>query len=149
MKRAVQIYALTVCFFTMACLAITTGLALWNGLKIAVPSLTLSKNEFQAYQSDEAYLEYLSNKYSYKIKKEQYTLPEKHEVTSVRERAYSESIASERHGAIKSLLFQLIIILVDLAVYWFHWRMVRDERIVKPACQQQESSLLGTGTVSK
>ena len=117
MRRAIQVYALSVCFFTMACLAITTGLALWSGLKIAVPTLTLSKSEFRAYQSDDAYLEYLANKYSYKIKNKQYSLPSSNEVPVIRERSYSELIASERHGAINSLLFQLIIILIDLVVY--------------------------------
>lgn len=128
MKRAVQVYALTVCFFTMACLAITTGLALWSGLKIAVPTLTLSKSEYRAHQSDEAYLEHLSAKYSYKIKNDQYTLPDIEQIPAMRERAYSELVASERHGAMNSFLFQLIIIIVDLAVYWFHWRMVREEK---------------------
>lgn len=130
MRRAVQVYALTVCFFTMACLAITTGLALWNILKIAVPTLTLSQGEYRAHQSDEAYLEHLSTKYSYKIENGQYTLPEIEKIPAIRERAYSEMLASERHGAMGSFLFQLIIIIVDLAVYWFHWRMVREEKDV-------------------
>lgn len=124
MNRAIQVYALTICFFTMTCFAITTGSALWNVIKITYPSLTLSHLEYTAHRSDEAYLEYLSNKYRDKISNKQYVLPSSDMVSGIRERAYVELIAISRHDALSDFLFCLVIIIVDLVIYGFHWRIV-------------------------
>ena len=83
------------------------------------------KKRFRIYQSDSAFLGYLSNKYEYKIKRNEFTLPSKEQISSIRQQAYSEFIATEKHAATSSLLFQLIIIFVDIIVFWFHWRLAR------------------------
>lgn len=125
MKNATLNYALVVCFFTMACLAVTTGLALWNALNIVAPSLALSKTDYLAHQSDEAYIEYLEDKYRYKINKGEYSLPKIENITRIRERSYEGLISFAKHESLNSLLFQLIVIFVDVGVYWFHWRIVK------------------------
>jgi hypothetical protein len=127
MRKIIQIYALTVCFFTMACFAISTGVALWNVAKLAIPSLAISNSTYKSLQSDESYSESLYNSNSYRIKENIYTVPTGDLLTKERIRKKEEILEANWHSTISTLVFTLIIIFVDIFVYWFHWRMVRTD----------------------
>lgn len=54
-KYGTKNYALTVCFATLMCGAITTGFLLFNFIKLAAPDLTIDPALTQFYESNEAY----------------------------------------------------------------------------------------------
>ena len=128
MRKTVEIYALTVCFFTMACLAIATGNLLWNGVKLAAPALTVNAHEYQRHQTDDNFSQSLESRNRARIEKGGYQLPSGADLTAQREQSRQAMLETERRGAMRGLLYMLVIILVDVVVYWFHWRIVRRER---------------------
>jgi hypothetical protein len=65
MRRTVEVYALAVCFFTMACLALATGNMLWNLVKLAMPAVTISEHEYKVHKSDDAFAQHVKRQHSY------------------------------------------------------------------------------------
>lgn len=128
MRKTVEVYALAVCFFTMACLALATGSMLWNVVKLLAPAATISAHEYKVHKNDDAYAHHLEERNRYRIDKGQYQVPVGAELTTERERSYAALVDAERHGALRSVLSMLVIILVDIAVYCFHWRIVNREK---------------------
>lgn len=128
MRKTVEVYALTVCFFTMACLSLATGSMLWSLVKVLAPAATISEHEYKVHKSDDAFARHLEANNRYKIEKEQYQVPVGADLTAEREHSYEMLIDAGRHGALRSVLSMLVIILVDIVVYWFHWRIVNREK---------------------
>lgn len=110
---AIQIYSLAVCFATLICLVVSLGVGLYNGVRMAIPAFTLTG--WQPYESNAQYVIFWPDKKD---------LPDE-EVTRLREAAYRDALAAERHGAAQSLVFVGIILVIDVAVYIAHWRMAR------------------------
>ena len=54
-KKILEVYALAVCFFTVACFVIAFGLMLWNFIELWAPEFTVYTRHFECHQSDEAY----------------------------------------------------------------------------------------------
>jgi hypothetical protein len=125
-KTILEVYALAVCFFTVACFAICLGIGLYDIVQIAAPEFTLNKYQFQQYQSNEGYRhQFLSCS---KDKDKEAAPPSEAEVTKQREEAYSVALRSESHEGIKSLVQMLATILVDIIVFFVHWRIARRAR---------------------
>jgi hypothetical protein len=114
MRRcAIQIYALAVCFATLMCLVVSLGLGLYDGVRIAFPSLTLSG--LQVYASNSQFVLFWPDKKD---------LPEE-QLTKLRVEAYRDALVGERHGAMQSLVFVCIILVIDIVVYLAHWNIAR------------------------
>lgn len=120
MRRSViQIYALAVCFTTLMCLVVSLGIGLYDGVRIAFPAFTLSG--WQVYESNSQYVVFWPDKKD---------LPDE-QITNLREVAYRDALAGERHGATQSLVFITIILAIDIVAYLAHWRIAR-RRADKP-----------------
>lgn len=112
-RSAIQIYALAVCFTTLMCFVIALGCAIYDVVRFAAPAFTLSG--WQMYESNEQFVQYWPDK------KE---LPEA-ELSRVRQSAYNDAIAGERHAAAQSGVFIAIILVIDAAAYLVHWRIAQ------------------------
>ena len=112
-RSAFQIYALAVCFATLMCFVVCLGIGLYDVVRMAVPGFTLSG--WQVYESNSRFALYWPDKKD---------LPDD-ELTHVREAAYNDALAGERHIAAQSAVFVAIILLIDIAVYVVHWRLAR------------------------
>ena len=112
-RSAIQIYALVVCFATLMCLVVSLGLGLYDVVRIAAPAFTLSG--WQPYESNAEFVLFWPDKKD---------LPDE-ELTRVRQAAYQDALAGERHAAEQSAVFIAIILLIDIAVYVAHWRLAR------------------------
>ena len=56
MKRTlIEMYALSVCFFTVACLVIVTGIAMWDVVQVIYPEFTISSNDYENHLDNETY----------------------------------------------------------------------------------------------
>jgi hypothetical protein len=121
MKRtALEIYALAVCFFTVACFVIVLGVAIWNVVSIAVPQFTMSNYQWSQFRSDDAYSQRLVNTHGCK---QNYAPPTGQALTEARVKALNDEIASEQHGAVTELVHNLIILLIDVLVFLPHWKL--------------------------
>lgn len=93
-RTLVQIYALAVCFGALICLVITLGIAIYDVVQIAAPEFTYNPPE---YSID--------------------SLPKPG--TS----EYQEVIQNEKKRAARSLVQTSIILIIDLGVFAFHWKI--------------------------
>lgn len=93
-RTPIQIYALVVCFAALLCFVITLGIAIYDVVQIAAPEFTYTP---EPYISDA-----LSTPGT----------PE-----------YETGVQNERKDAAKSLVQASIIMLIDLGVNAFHWKI--------------------------
>ena len=104
MKRNVlEIYALAVCFFTVAFFIVTLGLAAWHVVELAVPKFTMAANIYQHHQSDEAYRDWLITTHS-GSEKQSYVPPQGVTLTAAREKSLNEELSNERRRASQDLI---------------------------------------------
>ena len=120
-KPILEIYALAVCFFTVACFVITLGIALYDLIQITNPEFTLSAYQYERYQSNEAF------KQSLHLNKDEKVLSDE-ELTKRREEGHTQAIRAERHEAAQSLVQMSLIIFIDLIVFIIHWLLAKRVR---------------------
>jgi len=126
-KSLIEIYALAVCFITVACFVVTFGLALWDVVEFTVPEFTINQSQYERHQSDDEYSEYISRRSQYKGENAE-PIPSGEELTKAREKSYAFIIASERRTALQDFFQKLIIILVDTIAFFIHWRIAGKAR---------------------
>jgi hypothetical protein len=137
-KTAIEIYALLVCFSAIACLSINTGLMIYNVVSLVKPSLTINDYQYRNHQNNDNYWQHQSGR-SDIIQITDFTLnpkknksvtkrPIKNELTKQRLSSYQSVIEAEKRSAIKDLIFELIVILVSLILFFTHWRFVLNKK---------------------
>lgn len=127
MKRNVlEIYALAVCFFNVACFVIVLGMAAWNVVSIAIPQFTMNNYQWAQYQNDEAYGKQLAM--THMSCKQDYVAPTGAALTNARVAALDQALASQRHGDISSLVHNIIILLINVLVFLAHWKLAARAR---------------------
>jgi hypothetical protein len=130
-----KIYALLVCFVAVVCITITTGMGLYDLVKIVNPRLTLSPHQYQHLQSNEGYrrAQYggirMINPYGSHgptppelTKKQQWSKSDA-EIEAIREAELDLLAANERRIATSSLIRLLIVLLVTCPLFYIHWRI--------------------------
>lgn len=93
-RTPIQIYALSVCFMAILCFIITLGIALYDIVQIVNPEFTYSPPEF-------------------------IVSPIPKPGTS----EYQEALETEKNRASRSLVQTSIILVIDLGVFYFHWKI--------------------------
>jgi len=123
MKRSLlEIYALAVCFVTVTCLAIVTGIAIYDVVQIAAPEITLHSGQYERHQSNAAF----RNSY-HPDPKRVAALPEV-EMTKRRQESYISSLNAERRDGWQSLLRMAIIMVIDIIFFIVHWQLAKRVR---------------------
>lgn len=137
-----RIYALAVCFVTVICITISTGMALYDVVKIINPALTLSPYQYQHLQSNEAYrqnrfphmfnariamvngLAMHSGQSISAVPNQQAVEPlSDEEITRLRTQQYDLVMSNERRQATASLIRLAIILLVSGPLFFIHWKL--------------------------
>lgn len=140
-----RIYALAVCFATILCIAISTGIGLYDIVQISFPKLTMESYLYQNLQSNENFrrspLLYnprglypiMINERGMSIARAN-SIPDStmketpltdEEVTARREVQLAVAIDNVRHDAQRSLVQILVILLVSGPLFFIHWRFAR------------------------
>jgi hypothetical protein len=123
MKTTLEIYAMAVCFFTVACFVIFLGRATWNVIALISPEFALPSDNWERHQSDEAFKESLIKAHKCGPKKDTYVPPDGVALTQERERSYARAIRATSRSALQDLVWNLIILLIDVAVFAVHWKI--------------------------
>ena len=127
-KTILEIYALAICFFTVACFVITLGLAIWNVIELTTPEFTVDNYQHKCHQSDEAYKKCFSTQHQ-SIKEDN---PEKFtigfEPTQKRLTEYEQILESEKRQAQQGIVQKLIILFINLLVFFSHWTLAKRAR---------------------
>lgn len=126
-KNLIEIYALAVCFVTVACFVVTLGLALWDIVEFTVPEFTIAQNKYEPYQSEEAYLNYISRQYPY-TGKDAVPLPSGKKLTELRNENYKSVLSAEKRDALQGFVQKLFIMIVDAITFLIHWKIAGKAR---------------------
>ncbi len=118
-KSLLEIYALAVCFVTVVCFVIALGIGLYDLVELAYPEFSLSSYEYERHQSDEAFMRHWA-----KDKKR----PAEGEVTKLREESFRTELRKEQRSAMQSLVQILIVLAIDVVVFFVHWRLAKRAR---------------------
>lgn len=123
MKRSLlEIYALSVCFVAVVCLAVATGFALYDVVRFAAPKITLAGPSYVVLQSNAAF----RSGYPYLLRAD--PAPSEEEITKMRQDTYADSLKIERRTGAQALLRMVIFILVCVVVFALHWKVAKRER---------------------
>jgi len=120
------IYAYLVCFVTLSCGAIFTGIILYDIVEISVPDFMMSEVDKQKYLDEQNYIE--NKKIQPDDKKNTHEIYSDEEITEIRTWDYKSAIDRERNNAIKSIIQSLIILVIDLVLFFVHWRVAERAR---------------------
>ena len=107
-RTPIQVYALVVCFAALLCFVITLGIAIYDVVQIAAPEFTYTP---PMYISDA--------------------------LSTPGTTEYENGVQNERKAAAKSLVQTSIILLIDLGVYAFHWKIANQTPQQKTVEQSQ------------
>jgi hypothetical protein len=125
-KTALGVYALAVCFMTVTCFVITLGIALYSVVQIAKPEFTLTGSDYTAHQTNDTYWNGCSgDHYCSGADEQKKQRPVEAELTHQREASYTRVLANEQRDGAQVLVKSLIVILIDMAVFAFHWFVAR------------------------
>jgi len=125
-KQLLEIYGLSICFISTACLTIFSGILLYSVTELAFPQLMQDK----------------PLPYNFPVEVE-VTTPQKSEqgvnpflpkeVTNCSQRISSQyHLSYARSLAIRSIIRSLIVILVTSLVFFIHWRLAKHARNSSP-----------------
>ena len=131
-RQLLEIYALAVCFFTVACFVIVAGMLLWDLVRLLAPDFTVASYVYEMHQSDAAY-ERSGGRYpgALPLRREQGEAPAQPVAPPpALSRAESWAIAlhTERREGLRGIVRNAIIIFIDLLVFAAHWRIGRAAR---------------------
>ncbi|OGW56248.1 MAG: hypothetical protein A2Y81_09315 [Nitrospirae bacterium RBG_13_43_8] len=125
-KSLLEIYALAVSFATIVCLVISLGVAIYSIIEIINPEFTMNSYEYKRYQSNDAY--WLSRVDDYRNKEKEMLRPSEDELTKQRTEGYRLAVISEKRDGYQGLTKTGIIILINILVFFIHWRIARRAR---------------------
>ena len=118
-KSLLEIYALAVCFATLACFVIALGVGIYDLIELTNPEFTLAAHEYERYRSNEAFHQSLLQ--------EQKSISDE-QVNRRRQSGYESALRAERRGAVQSLTMVAIILIIDVVVFVLHWLLAKKAR---------------------
>lgn len=126
--RVFEVYAAAVCLFAVACFVVATGVFAYALIGVASPAFTLNSHDFSRHQSNDAFWALRPPVYPMGAPEASAAArPPEAELTAQREASYARAVAGERRESLQTAVKTFIVILIDLAVFLFHWRYGRRE----------------------
>ena len=124
MKRTlIEIYALAVCFFTVACLIIVLGIASWDLVQKTNPEFTINSKTYEDHLDNDSYLNRSCYKCKEKLNAEKELTAE--QITKERKKSWQRNLDMEARSATQSFFQLLIIIILDIILFSFHWFLAK------------------------
>ncbi|HWQ94572.1 MAG TPA: hypothetical protein VN418_03605 [Gammaproteobacteria bacterium] len=124
-KSILEVYALAVCFVTVICFVIASGIGLYSIIGIANPEFTLPAWVYERHQSNDAFWRMNAPLPMPGSGRETKPRPPEDELTQQRQASYALAIKSEQRGSVQTLTKAGIVIFIDLIIFGAHWRIAR------------------------
>jgi hypothetical protein len=125
-KSLLEIYALAVCFATIVCFVISLGVAIYSIIEIINPEFTMNSYEYKRYQSNDAY--WLSRVDDWRNKEKEMQRPSEDELTKQRTEGYRLAVIAEKRDGYQGITKTAIVILINIVVFFIHWRIAKRSR---------------------
>jgi hypothetical protein len=129
-KTILEVYALIVCFVSLAVFVTYLGTGAYNVVRIVAPSVTLPAAEQRQYLNNEQYCEGNEACYTSGDQDHPQLLPDD-QITKMRESNHAAALKSEQMDATNFLVWVAIFIPVSLGVFAAHWQIARRSREAK------------------
>ena len=128
-KTILGIYALAVCFVTVACFVVALGLFVYGVIGVINPEFTLDSWSYTRHQTNDAFWgpSDLPPIIMPGEKEKERVRPSEAELTKQRLESYVRVVANERRGSTQRVVKTTIVILIDILVFFLHWRIARRE----------------------
>lgn len=111
-----RIYALAVCFVSVIVFSVSTGIGVYDVVQVNLPETTLSGWQYERYQSNDNFTrDWPRDK----------AMPDDDTLTRLREEGYRIALQGEVRNAKQSLIQQVIIMLIMVALFFIHWKLSR------------------------
>jgi len=130
-KTILEIYALLVCFVTLLCFAITSGVMLYNLVGVINPEFSMSSHEYKRFSSNDKFWENVKpscNEYSQAGCGDTGKRPSEPDLTKNREEAKALAIELESRSSLQSVIKSLIVVIINLLIFIPHWIIGRRAR---------------------
>ena len=128
-KSILEGYALAVCFVTVICFVIASGIGLYSIIGIANPEFTLPAWMYERHQSNDAFWQMNTLPPMPGSDRESKPRPPEAELTQQRQASYALAIKSEQRASVQTLTKASIVIFIDLIIFGAHWRVARRSRL--------------------
>ncbi len=120
-KNMLEVYALAVCFVTVVCAVVASGIGLYALLSIAKPEFTLPAYQYQRFQTNESF----NSSECAEGNKKKLT---DEEITKKRISGYAIALKNEQRESVQSFVKVAIVLALDAFVFLLHWRLARRSR---------------------
>jgi hypothetical protein len=130
-KTVLEIYALAVCFVTLVCFVVSLGIGVYSVIQIANPEFTMTSGQYDQYQSNDAFWSSRARREGYRSDEEYKKMqrPSDDELTKKRQEGFAIGIKSEQRDGAQSFVKVLIVVLINIAVFFAHWVIARRARV--------------------
>ena len=130
-KSSLEVYALAVCFLTVACFAIVAGTGLYNVIRMWFPTFTMDSYTVSRHANNDKYWQYSRPHCTYTGQTDcgdsAARLPEP-ELSRRREESFAVEVAKECRVGVQGLVQTAIFILVITPVFAAHWLIAQRAR---------------------
>lgn len=126
MKSKLEIYALSVCFAAVVCLAISMGIAGYSIFQITAPVLTMNSYKYDKYQTNESYWK---SKASCSKEEKAESKPGEEALTKQRIEAFSIEVKGVQREGFQALIQCFMFILVSSIALLIHWKIAQKSRV--------------------
>jgi hypothetical protein len=150
MNGSHRIYLLAVCFVSIVCMTITSGIAVYSFVKVLAPELTLDTYSYSAHLSLDNFRR--SHFYATGAQPQAFIVPgalggarpmlrseamrqyqpetagkalSNEEIERLRQESYQSLIANHKRGALQELIRLSIVLLVSGILFFVHWRLLK------------------------
>jgi hypothetical protein len=133
-KTVLEIYALAVCFVTVVCFVVSLGFGIYGVIGMISPEFTMSSLAYTQHQTNDAFWSGptgWSGPIGPRLRgpdEKMKERPSEPELSKQREESYARALASERRDNAQVAVKALIVIVIDLVVFLFHWLVARRAR---------------------
>lgn len=127
-KSLLEIYALAVCFFTIACFTIAFGIGAYAGVGMFSPEITMNSWQYSKFQTNDAYWGNSTPVIGASSETKPKERPPEAELTSERMSAYKVAIDAERRESFQTVLKTSIIVVIDILLFSLHWALAKRSR---------------------
>ncbi len=114
-RSTLEVYSYAVCLLSLICGVVVLGLFTYNIVRVLAPSFTLDAWQVTSASSNLDFMRAYG--------KDLPTGLEENKITQLREEKHRQLILLERRRGVQGLVFQGIILAIDMIVFVVHWRI--------------------------
>lgn len=124
-KNALEIYSLAVCFTSVMVFIVTVVITVYGVMGYVYPEFGVSAYAYKKHLTNDAFWE---KGYDCSSREDDMARPPEDVLTKRRIASYEGELAASKMNAFQSMIFWAVALLIDVVVFFVHWRLARHAR---------------------